>query len=66
MITYPFVIVPGDSFIAAIAALEFLVVHVAGEGHAGDHEVVVAEYLRNFFDDVGVETADRRTHSDDR
>jgi len=30
---------------------------VAGEGHAGDHEVITAEDFADSLDDVGVETA---------
>src|SRR4029078_257078 len=38
---------------------------VARESHASDHEVVVAKYLRNFVDNVRVQTANRRADGDD-
>ena len=58
MIAHPLVIVPVESLVASISSFKFFVVHVAGEGHAGDHEVVAAENFGDSFDDVGVEAAD--------
>src|SRR4029079_556173 len=59
MVANPFVIVPVQSFVAPISSFKLFVVHVAGEGHAGDHEVVTAQNFAVSVDDVGVETADR-------
>ena len=58
MVADPLVVVPIDSFVAAVSSFKFFVVHVAGEGHARDHEVIAAEYFADSIDDVGVEAAD--------
>src|ERR1700741_1685185 len=71
MIANPLVVVPVESLVASIAALEFVVVHVPGEGHASDHEVITAKNFGDSLDDVSIETANRgsdrnyRRHADD-
>src|ERR1044071_1031812 len=59
MVANPLVVVPVESLVTAIAALELVVVHVPGEGHARDHEVITAQNFADSLDDVGVEAANR-------
>src|SRR6185369_10298962 len=71
MIADPLVVVPIEPLVASIASLEFLVVHVPGERHPGDHEVITAQNFADAFDNVRIETANRRPdrnhrrHADD-
>src|ERR1041385_829554 len=66
MVAHPFVIVPIETLVAAIAALELFVGHMALESHTRHHEVICAQQLLHFLGDVSVETADRCTHYHDR
>src|ERR1051325_944934 len=66
VIAHPLVIVPVEPFVAPVSSLKLFVVHLAGEGHAGDHEVIAAEYLADFVDYIGVETADGSSDRDHR
>src|SRR5215213_5061107 len=66
MVADPLVVVPIKSLVASISSLKLVVVHVAGEGHAGDHEVVAAQDFSDFFDDVRVEAADGGSDCHDR
>src|SRR5215211_3197144 len=57
MVAHPLVVVPIQSLIPSIASFKLFIVHVPGERHSRDHEMVAAEHLRDLVDDVGVETA---------
>src|SRR5262249_45144209 len=63
MITYPLVVVPVDSFVATVATLKFLVVHVTRESHARDHEVITAQHLRTLLYDIRIDPRDERPHT---
>ena len=57
MIANPLVVVPVEALVASIASLEFVVVHVPREGHAGNHEVITAQNFADSLDYVGIEAA---------
>src|SRR6185436_14026632 len=59
MIANPLVIVPIEALVTSIAALELVVVHVSGESHPSDHEVITAQNFADAFDNVCIETANR-------
>src|SRR5262245_55198740 len=45
MIAHPLIVVPVEAFVAPVSPLILLVIHVSGEGHARNHEVITAKYF---------------------
>ena len=66
MVAHPFVIVPVQPFVAAIAAFVVVVGHASLKGHARNHEVVCAQQLGNFVRHISVQAANRRAHHNHR
>ena len=62
VVAHPFVIVPVQTLVAAIAAFVIVIRHASLESHARNHEVVRAQQLRNFVSYISVQATDRRAH----
>ena len=60
MISHPLIIVPVEPLVAAVHSFELFVGEVTLKRDPGNHEMVRAQDLRDSFNHIGIQPADRR------